>query len=186
MKKTLIILGHNRTDSFCGAIAKTYAKSAKLAGSEIEMLNLGELKFDPILTDRNMKKESDIVKAQALILWADHLVFVYPNWWGAAPALLKGFIDRTFLSDFAFEYTKKGGYRKLLTGKTAHLIMTMDAPPWYYKIVCGNAWQSIMKKNVLGFCGIKPVKITMFGSVKQSDNNIRKQWLEKVENLAKK
>jgi putative NADPH-quinone reductase len=33
--------------------------------------------------------------ARELILWAEHLVFVYPTWWGTMPALLKGFLDRT-------------------------------------------------------------------------------------------
>jgi len=149
------------------------------------MLCLGELQFDPILIDRTMEKEEDIVKSQKLISWANHLVFIYPNWWGAAPALLKGFVDRTFLAEFAFRYKKDGGYEKLLTGKSAHLIMTMDAPSWYYKIVCHNAWQKIMKKNILEFCGVKPVKNTTLGPIKQSDENKRRQWLQQIENLAK-
>ncbi len=131
-----------------------------------------------------MEKEPDIVKAQKLILWAEHLVFVYPNWWGGAPALFKGFIDRAFSSGFAINYTKENGYQKLLTGKSAHLFMTMDAPALYYKFWCRNAWQSIMKKNVLEFCGIKPVKNTLFGSVKQADENQRKKWLEQVKKVA--
>lgn len=44
-----------------------------------------------------MELEEDLVKAQELIRWADHLVFVYPIWWGTMPAVLKGFFDRVFL-----------------------------------------------------------------------------------------
>ena len=54
------------------------------------------------------------------ILWADHLVFVYPNWWSTVPALLKGLIDRMFVPGFAFKYRENSPFwDKLLKGKTA-------------------------------------------------------------------
>lgn len=74
--------------------------------------------------------EDDIRKARALILWAEHLVFVYPTWWGTLPALLKGFLDRVLTPDFAFITCEGGtGYQGLLGGRSAQLITTMDTPP---------------------------------------------------------
>lgn len=81
--------------------------------------------------------EPDLVQAQADITWAEHLAFVYPIWWGGIPALMKGFFDRIFLPGFAFKYREGKAFPdKLLKGKTAHLLVTMDTPPWYYKWVC--------------------------------------------------
>ena len=117
---------------------------------------------------------------------ATHLVFVYPTWWGTYPALLKGFIDRVFLPGYAFKYHKDDPFwDKLLKGKTARLIVTMDSPKWYNFFVYKNAGHNSMRKAVLEFCGIKPVKITSFAPIKTSDIIKRKQWLEEVEMLGK-
>ena len=121
---------------------------------------------------------------QEEILAADHIVLVYPNWWSTFPALLKGFIDRVFVPGFAFKYHEKGPFwDKLLTGKTARLLVTMDTPWWYYWLVNRSAGHNAIKIGVLEFCGIKPVKISVFSPVKSSDEAKRKQWLEEVRQL---
>ena len=136
-KKILVILGHPDVDSFCGALSKAYVKGALAAGFEVRELKLRSLDFDPILWkgyNKIQKLEPDLVRAQELIQWSDHMVFVYPNWWGTTPALMKGFFDRVFLPGFAFKYRENSQFwDKLLTGRTAHLIVTMDTPPWYYQ-----------------------------------------------------
>jgi putative NADPH-quinone reductase len=77
-----------------------------------------------------------LINAQNDITWAEHLTLVYPIWWGGIPALLKGFFDRVFLPGFAFKYRKGSPFPdKLLKGRTAHLLVTMDTPPWYYRWV---------------------------------------------------
>ena len=37
-----------------------------------------------------------------LLRWAEGLVFVYPTWWATVPAILKGWLDPTFLPQVAF------------------------------------------------------------------------------------
>lgn len=190
MKKILIINGHPDKESFCFALAEKYKKGADAAGSDCKLVNLIDLAFNPILTNGYRKiseLEPDLVKMQQEILAADHLVWVYPNWWSTFPALLKGFIDRVFVPGFAFKYRENSPFwDKLLKGKTARLIVTMDTPWWYYWLVNRNAGHNAMKIGVLEFCGIKPVKITAFAPVKSSDDKKRKKWLEEVEELGKK
>jgi putative NADPH-quinone reductase len=131
--------------------------------------------------------EEDVLKSQDEIRWAEHLVFVYPNWWGTMPTLLKAFIDRVFTSGFAFKYQKDSvWWDQLLKGKSARLIVTMDTPSWYYRFVYGQPGHTAMKKNILEFCGIKPVKITSVGSVKTSDLAQRQKWLKQVGTLGEK
>lgn len=63
------------------------------------------------------------------VLWADHLVFVHPVWWGTYLAVLKGFIDRVFVGGIVFKHRARGqGWNRLLKGKTARLVYTVDAP----------------------------------------------------------
>lgn len=187
MKKILIILGHPNKESFGGSLANSYKEGALKSGAEVKELILADLKFDPILHSGYKKiqeLEPDLVHAQELITWADHLVFVYPLWWGTMPALLKGFIDRTFLPGFAFKYRENSPFwDKYLTGKSARMIVTMDAPTWYNYWFNGNAGPKAMKKATLEFSGIKPVKVTTIGQVKTLKAEQIKNWLAKLEKI---
>ena len=180
-KRVLVILGHPSEASLCGAIANAYLKGAQAAEHEVRFLSLGKLKFDPILRDGYntiQALEPDLVAAQESIAWAEHLVFVYPIWWGSIPAILKGFFDRIFLPGFAFKFRKDAlMVDGLLKHRTAHLIATMDTPPWYYRLVYRMPGHNQMKRTILEFCGIKPVKINSFGPVKNSKASTRQKWL---------
>lgn len=190
MKKTLVILGHPDVNSLCGTLARSYVEAARTAGAEVRELYLAELDFDPVLWHgyhRIQPLESDLVAAQTLIRWAQHLVFVYPNWWGSMPALLKGFFDRVFLPEFAFRYRENSPFwDKLLTGRSAHLIVTMDTPGWYYRWVYRMPGHNEMKRAILGFCGIRPVRVSQFAVVRNSSRGEREKWIARVRCLAMK
>ena len=188
-KKTLVILGHPNKGSFCSALADSYCLGAKNSGIDLRRINLADLNFDLNLHEgynEIQTLEPDLEQAQEDILWAEHLVFVYPIWWATMPALLKGFLDRVFLPGFAFKYNKDSPFPdKLLKGRSARVITTMDAPLFYYRLVNWDCGHRAMKKATLQFCGIKPVKVTSFGQVKDSTEEKRGKWLKKVEGLGK-
>lgn len=187
VKKILIINGHPDPESLCADLALSYKKGAERTNADCKLINLTDLKFDLNLHygyRQRTELEPDLLNIQQDILDADHLVFIYPNWWGTYPALLKGFIDRVFLPKFAFKYRENSLlWDKLLTGKTARLIVTMDTPKWYYTLVYRNPGHHSMKKGILEFSGIKPVRITSFGPIKLSDEKKRQNWINKVEQL---
>ncbi|MEW5711816.1 MULTISPECIES: NAD(P)H-dependent oxidoreductase [Pseudomonas] len=187
-KRVLVILGHPSTDSFCGALTDTYMKEATSAGHDVRLLRLDALSFDPVLHagyKQVQSLEPDLLKAQADITWAEHLAFVYPIWWGGIPALMKGFFDRIFLPGFAFKYREGKAFPdKLLKGRTAHLLVTMDTPPWYYKWVYRMPGLHQVRKTTLEFCGIKPLKTLTFGPVLGSDASQRDAWLKQAQALA--
>src|SRR6218665_690406 len=108
-KNILLILGHPSENSYCKALLDAYQEGATSTGANCKVLYLSRLNFNINLSDgyktgQAFQLEEDLVMAQQLILWADHLVLVYPNWWGGMPALTKGFIDRIFLPGFAFKH----------------------------------------------------------------------------------
>jgi len=189
-KNILVILGHPDINSFCGSLSKAYIDSTSANGSEVRELQLGELKFDPVLWEGYKKiqeLEPDLAKAQELIQWSNHIVFVYPNWWGTMPALMKGFFDRVFLPGFAFKYRKDSPlWDKLLSGRTAHLMVTMDTPPCYYRWIYHRPGHNEMKRTILGFCGIKVVKITEFSLIKGSTQQQREKWITVAKDLGTK
>jgi NAD(P)H dehydrogenase (quinone) len=94
------------------------------------------------------------------------------------PALMKGFIDRIFLPGFAFKYRSNSTlWDKSLAGRSAHLFVTMDAPPWYFRWVNRMPGHNQMKKTILEFSGIKPVRISSFGPVIGSSATQREKWI---------
>lgn len=139
MKKILIINGHPDSESFCADLAISYKNGAELAKANCKLVNLTDLQYDLNLHKGYRERtdlEPDLLQIQKYILQADHLVFVYPTWWGTYPALLKGFIDRVFLPKYAFKYRENSLlWDKLLKGRSARLIVTMDTPKWYYSLI---------------------------------------------------
>ncbi|MGH1518158.1 NAD(P)H-dependent oxidoreductase [Chryseobacterium sp. JK1] len=190
MKKIAIINGHPHKESFNFGIAEAYKKGALESGAEIREIVMADLTFNPNLEfgyQKIMELEPDLINAQKVIQWADHLVWVHPVWWGGLPAITKGFVDRLFLPGFAYKYRKDSlWWDKLLKGKTAHIITTLDQPGWYYRLMYGRPSVNQLKKSILEFCGIKPVKVTYIGIIKTSDEKQRNKWLEKVRKLGQR
>ena len=131
--KILVILGHPRKDSYCAALADAYSRGALEAGVDVKRLSIADLYFEMnvlVPAPQSQHVEDDIRQAKELILWADHLVFVYPTWWGSVPAMLKAFLDRVLVPGFAFRELQFDAFEKLLAPRTAQLITTMDTPYW--------------------------------------------------------
>lgn len=188
--KIVIINGHPDPRSFCASLTEAYRNGAADSGAEVRSIDLSHIRFEPILKygyRQRTELEPELLEAQELIRWADHLVFVYPTWWGTMPAVLKGFIDRIFLPGFAFKYRENSQlWEKLLNGKTAHLLVTMDTPSWYNRWIYKHAGHNVMKRNILHFCGIKPVRVTEIGPVRPSTKEQRTKWLEQAAKLGAK
>jgi putative NADPH-quinone reductase len=176
--------------SYCGAIARAYAEGARSAGAEVREINLGDLSFDPVLRhgyNEAQALEPDLVEAQEAIRWADVLVFAYPNWWGSMPALLKGFVDRVFLPGFAFKSRENSQlWDRLLAGRSARLLVTMDSPHWYYRLVVRQPGHQMMRRAILGFSGVKPVRTAVFGPIRKSTDAARAGWLTRAGSLARR
>ncbi|MDQ1166642.1 NAD(P)H-dependent oxidoreductase [Flavobacterium sp. SORGH_AS_0622] len=187
MKKILIINGHPNPDSFNFGIAEFYKNGAEASGAVIETITIASLDFNPNLKFGYQKRtelEPDLLESWGKIKRADHLVWIHPVWWGGLPAITKGFIDRLFLPGMAFQYRENSvWWDKLLKGKTAHIITTLDQPSWYYRFVYGRPSVNQLKKSTLEFCGIKPVKVSYIGVIKGSEEKQRKKWLDKVYNF---
>jgi putative NADPH-quinone reductase len=187
-KRILILDAHPATGSLVGALATSYREGAHGAGHAVCARALRDMAFDPILHEgyrRVQELEPDLADAQQDILWCEHLVIAYPTWWGQPPALLKGFLDRTFLPGFAFKYRENSSFwDRLLAGRSARLLVTMDAPPMYDRVFYGG--RRLMKRAVLRFCGFRPVRSSAFGSVKGSSDAARARWVEKARTLGER
>jgi NAD(P)H dehydrogenase (quinone) len=199
MGNMLIINANPKKAGFCNAITERYALGAESAGADVKMLNLRHLRLEPWLKyDWSRNHDSiplspDLKRAKRLIGWSDHLVFAYPTYWAAPPALLKVFLETIITSGFAFKYHKPiqlpfgriPRVEKLLGGRTATLISTMDAPPLFMMLYEGDPG-GLMMRDTLRFIGIKLIRRHYIGSVVLSDGMKRKEWLAQSYKLGKK
>lgn len=187
-KKIVVLLGHpDSSDTHSGQLALLYETAAKKAGHTVRRFNVGDLDFDPILHKgykEIQKLEPDLKKLQDAIRWCDHLVIIYPNWWGTMPALLKGVFDRMWLPGFCFGFYKKGIrkhlnlWKRLMRGKTARVVVLSGTHPLLIWCFFGDYTNEIYK-NILCFAGFK-TKITRFGPSEKAPEWKWDEWRKKV------
>lgn len=189
MKRILLIQAHPSGDSLCHALADAFESGVRETSCELRRIDLRTLRFDPILHHGNrgdQPLEPDLLQAQQHIAWAEHLVFVYPNWWGSMPALLKGFFDRVLLPGFAYKYRPNSSlWDKLLAGRTAQLLVTMDTPGWYYRWLWHRPGHNQMRHTILGFCGIALTRISEMAPVHGASLAQRAEWLRQAATLGR-
>lgn len=187
---TLVIDGHPNPDSLCASLARSYQRGNPGA----DLVALRDLDFRPHL-DRGLTAdqplEPDLERVKGQIEQASHIVVLTPTWWASVPALLKGFLDRVFLPRWAYRYRKSplglpyGIPQGLLKGRSARVLITSDTPAWMLRLRDDHA-AKVLKSSLLGFCGIKPVKVHRFGAVRWSTLEQRKGWLRTAERLGKR
>lgn len=188
-KKILVFLGNPSKESYSGRIADAYGASAREAGNEVERINIEDLHFDPVLHqgyNTIQELEPDLKMMQEKINWADHIVFVYPNWWCSMPAVMKGMFDRMWLPGFAFNFDKES--KKLiqrLKGKTARVIIVAGTHTPFMTWWKFGDYTNEISHGILGFAGIK-TSVSAFGPTEKVSSNVLDHWVEKVKELGKK
>ncbi|HZP13977.1 MAG TPA: NAD(P)H-dependent oxidoreductase [Nevskiaceae bacterium] len=183
--RILIVQGHPDPEPghFGVALANAYADGAREAAHDVRVLEIGRLDF-PILRSKREWEDSAPVecirRAQADIQWSQHLVFCYPLWLGAMPALLKGFLEQIARPGFAVPARDDREHRKLLHGRSARIVVTMGMPALVYRWYFGAHSLKSLERNVLGFCGIGPIRESLVGMVENLSPSKRQQWLQRL------
>lgn len=187
-KKIFVLLGHPDKISASGDFAGAYVKGAESSGHEVKRLNIGDLKFDPILHQGYkviQELEPDLLTVQEYVKWCDHFVIFYPSWWSTMPALLKGMFDRMWLPGFAYHFNKGGtGWHRMLKGKTARVFVTSDSMPLIARIIFGDTTNEI-RKGILWFAGFS-VTVKKIGPMKNLTVEKKEKFSKMVESYGKK
>jgi len=184
-RRIVIIQGHPDPAGghFCHALADAYATGAQGAGHEVRLITVADLDFPLLRTEAEFKDDSapdEIKEAQDDIKWADHLVIVYPLWLGTMPALLKGFLEQAIRPGFAIEFESATAWKKLLTGRTARIVVTMGMPALVYRWFYGAHSLRSLERNILKFCGVGPIRESVIGSIGAENPRHRARWLTRM------
>ncbi|GIG53884.1 NAD(P)H-dependent oxidoreductase [Demequina activiva] len=177
----LVVIGTPLADSLNHALAGAYVDAARAAGARVDVIDLardpipdhprarGHLRAPREDHDDDLPLDPDVARYIELVDAADHLVMLFPQWWGTYPAALKAWIDRVLLSGTAFSYRAQGrGWDKHLAGRTARLVMTMDSPAWWNRWFYRDAAPIALKNSTLWYCGIRTVGVTRVPEVRHA------------------
>lgn len=168
----------------CHALARAYADGALRAGREVRVIDVAQLDF-PLLRSQKDWLEGEVPAslrpAQETLRWAEHLVFFFPLWLGDMPALLKGFLEQIARRGFAFEPVEGNPLgRKLLTGRSARVVVTMGMPAQVYRWYFRAHSVKSLERNILGFVGIGPIHETLIGGVDGLGEAGVRRWLDEM------
>lgn len=194
MMRILIVIGTPLPDTLTHALAGAYADAARQAGADVRVIDLAhdpipdhprhrdELRAPRTETDRPL--DPAVARYVDEVAWADHLAVFHPQWWGTMPAALKAFIDRVFLSGFAFRYRERSSLsEKLLAGRTARVVMTMDSPRFWNRLVYRGAAEASLTRATFGYCGVRTIGITRLTPVRFGTPATRAAWITRVARL---
>jgi len=185
MQQILVIQGNPdpRGGHYGHALADAYARAATHAGHTIRTIQVASLEFPWLRTeeDFNGGVPPAISDAQHTLAWANHLLIVFPLWHGTLPSILKAFIEQTFRPGFAMQYRPGRFPKRLLTGKSARLVVTMGMPAIAYRWVFRAHGVRSLETSVLRWSGITPVRTCLIGNIGAPDAlRQRNRWIEQL------
>ncbi|MCQ0989326.1 NAD(P)H-dependent oxidoreductase [Jiella marina] len=189
-KRILLVIGHPdpSPERLCRALANAYREGAETAGHTVTTLDLVTLDIPPLTGQADFMKGAvpeNLRPAADALSASDHVVIVFPLWLGTMPALLKGFLEQIMRPGVAFEYVSEGaGFPKgRLRGKSARVVVTMGMPALVYRLWFRNHGIACLRRNILNFVGIRPVRETLYGMVEAASETKRAGWLEEMRQL---
>ncbi|MEK3738850.1 NAD(P)H-dependent oxidoreductase [Paenibacillus sp. FSL E2-0274] len=150
--------------SYSAALLASVMRGLTTKGHTIDLIDLHTDGFDPVmsreeLTAWRQKKTTDrlVANYQQRLIAADHIVFIFPIWWEAMPALTKGFLDKVFAKGIVYEETKPGRPFKCLLPniKGVSLLTVMNTPDFFYRWIFGNPITKILFRGTFRKMGIR-------------------------------
>ena len=104
------------------------------------------------------------------------------------PALLKAFLEQVMRPGTAFAYPDKGGgfTKTLLRGRSARVVVTMGMPSVVYRLWFLGHGIAGMKRSILHFVGISPVRETLFGMVAGASDATRAKWIQQMRRMGER
>lgn len=185
----LVVVSHSDPDSLTQHVARATADAIRATGSEVDIADLGAEEFDPRFSEADLNlfrgtgtAPADVVAEQQRIDRAEHLILVFPMYWWSMPALLKGWIDRVFVSGWAYEFTPGSEFVKKLDRLTIHLIpVAGDDAESFERHGVHEAFQTQIERGIVEYCGATMGSTTF---VYESDTKSRDTLAAEVRDLS--
>jgi len=190
--KTVIVYAHPYNRSYNHAIFENITRALEENQEEFEAIDLVADNFNPVMTSEDLRgynkgiaNDELINEYQQKLNSADKLIFIFPIWWGGMPAIVKGFIDKVFLKDFAYKVESGKVIGLLSFLKKTFVITTSSKTSNVLKNSWGDPIGTTLAKSTFDMVGIKNFRWINFDNISKSSEEERKTFLKEVSELVK-
>lgn len=160
MKNVLVIHAHPNPESFSHAIRQRVEETVARSGAIVRVRDLYAEAFDSRLSldERRAHLEPPSAKEHLRsyfddLTWCDTIVFVHPTWWGAQPAIVKGWIDRVWVRGVAWELPDGASRLKPTLHNVRRLItVTTHGSPRFVNLLQGAPGKKIVNRSLRAIC----------------------------------
>jgi len=174
----LIVYAHPYDGSFCKGLLDTVSTHMQNRGATVKVKDLVKMNFNTIMQPEDLKAAKtevytmEVQQEQADILWADAVVTIAPNWFGAMPGFMKGYFDKVFMTKFAYD-----GVGGRLTDKRVLAFFTCGATDPYLDMVRQYECINLALDNLFGSVGFVDVGSKFYQAVPFVSDEVRQHYL---------
>ena len=159
--RTLVVYCHPVPESFGAAVRDVVLETLRQKGDEIRLIDLYAEGFDPVLgADERRHYNEGAPDDPALrehfahLGWAEAILFVYPTWWYGLPAMLKGWLDRVWVTDVVFRLPADGGtIESLMTHIRKLGVITTCGASWWLSWLIGQPGRKTLLRGMWALTG---------------------------------
>jgi NAD(P)H dehydrogenase (quinone) len=165
-----VIVAHPNPQSFTLAVANAYAEVVQRSRGRILLRDLYRMDFNPCLAADELfgalvAPRPDVIAERQLLADIDVFTFIYPLWYNAAPAILKGYMDRVFGLGFAYR-AGAGDTEPMLSGRRMMSFTTGGAPgAWLRESAALRVSRRLIDEYFADVCGLKCIDRVHFDGV---------------------
>jgi putative NADPH-quinone reductase len=156
--RVLLVYCHPLEGSYNAALRDRALQALREAGHEVELVDLYREGFDPVLSADEKRSylpdtAANVARVQRhvdLIRWAEGMLFVYPTWIYGPPAMLKGWLERTWLPGVAFTVPKKKGDKQGPGLRHIRWLgcVTTSGSPWWWLLVLSDPGRRLFTRGL--------------------------------------
>lgn len=185
-----VVYCHPDPQSFTAAIRDRVVDALRRAGHDQRVVDLYADGFEPEMSSAELAAHLDppegkveVASYCADLVWCDALVFIYPTWWSAQPAMLTGWFDRVLIRGVAWELPE-GATR--LSGRlrnVRHIVaITTHGSSRFVNALEGETGRRVIRRAVRVLCHplARTTWLSLYG-IDRSTPARRQRFLARVE-----
>ncbi|TDS83816.1 NAD(P)H-dependent oxidoreductase [Nesterenkonia aurantiaca] len=184
----LSVFSHPFNNKYPSAVMNAFHEPFNGPEHTIDVLDLHREGFDPRFTEEDHAHfwggpiPAGITEMHERVEAADRLAFIFPVYWWSMPALMKGWIERVFTGDWAYQYGQGVSDRgqKPLNALLQSVPTTLigiggSKEGTYEKYGYRQAMRTQLDVGIFAYCGITDVESHLIYDVEGAQNSPQRE-----------